>query len=272
MKSMRKVDRTDGYQPTLNQPWVMSNRPGCIRLDYESGREQFFWYLLMAGFGLLFFGTWGLEPKRYHYRNPLHTDLKLRLLFGTILGAISSLYLRGKRMFLQILAAIVCSIPFYLALQIYMKHGASAIPEEYFFPTFVNIGVFMIALSAMQLFFTDDYLIIDPEKHMVLDHTQYLFIQSERPLCDLDKVSMVQVLERRATSKGVTTVYIKVGIVIGHHQTFTCMHEVSLGKADNLEFGTEAEQVIAMAVAIAGACAKRVHYPAAVVSFRQRQP
>lgn len=271
MKSRKIVDHTNGYEPTLNEPWVMGDRPGCVRFDYESGREKVYSNLLMVGFGLLFFGTYGFEPKRYHHKSPLHSTLKMYLLIGTVLSGFAMAFLRGKRVFLQIITAIVCAVPFGFAIQLYRTHGASAIPEEYFFPTLVKIGFFMAVLSALQLFFTDDYLVIDPSRHLLIDHTQYLFIQREKPLTTLDRVTRVEVQERRATSKGVTTVYIKVALIT-EKQTFTCVHEASLGKSDNLAFNSEAEQVIALAVALAGATGNTVQYPPAITPARRRQP
>ena len=129
----------------------------------------------------------------------------------------------------------------------------------------------MRVLSTMQLFFTDDYLVIDPTRQQVIDHTQYLFIQSERPLCSLDKVDFVKILERRETHKEVTTVYIKVGLVV-RKNAFISIHEATLGKKDSLKLGTDGEQVIALAVAIAGACGTRVQYPRSFAPSRQRQP
>ena len=271
MKSRKIMDHTDGYEPTLNEPWVMGDRPGCLRFDYESGREKVYFYLLMFSFGLLFFGTFGFEPKRFHYRNPLHRTLKMYLLIGTFFSGIAMAYLRGKRVVLQIAATIVCAVPFCLAFQLYWTHGTSVIPEEYFFPTLVKVGFFMALLSALQLFFTDDYLVIDPSGHLLIDHTQYLLIQREKPLSTLDRITRVEVQERRSTTKGVTTVYIKAAIIM-EKLTFTCVHEASLGKSDNLEFDSEAEQVIALAVALAGATGNKVQYPPAVIPSRRRQP
>jgi len=269
---MAKVDHTDRYRPTLLQPWVIGSRPGCIRFDFESSREGLFEGMFGLGLLFCFLGTYGCEPKHFRHPGAFQRETKGWLLLGSIVGMLSFFVLKGRRLFLQAGLLVLGGWVFYQPISLLLNHGWDAVPQAYFSPTLVSIGFFLLAIGAVQRLAVDDHLVIDPGQDAVFEHAQYLWLSHETRLCPLREVKTVEVKERTQTSKGKTTAYLRVVLGFAHRRSLEGVLEVSVGDPQAPSFNAEAEQILAMAVALAGACGRNVDYPACVPPHLRRQP
>ncbi len=250
----------------------MSDRPGCIRFDDDSPREDRNIGILNIGLGLILFGAYGCEPKHHHHQNPLHRDFKLLLAFGGLLGMVFSFWLRGKRPIWQFLAGLVVIALFGWAGNLYLVHGPSAIPVEFFFPLLVELGLAVAVFGAFHLLMTDDYLVIDSNRGKVFQHSQFMFLKDEKLQCEASKIRQIEVIERTVTHKGNTTVYFRLGITLPHEKPRLAVYEVNAGSPGSLKWSSDLEDVIDLAVAIASASGKKVTYPASFPSQHRKQP
>ncbi len=254
-----------------DHPWVIDGRPDCIKFDDDSARESNYHWLLLIGLGLCFMGTYGCEPKRYRHGNPLHSEIKAWLFFGTLAGFFAAASLRARHIILQIIVGGIVVGVFGMAARLLWLYGHNAIPNHYFFPSFVVAGVVLAAIGAVQLLFTNDYLVVDGERGAVMQHTEYLFHSTEHPVCRLDRVEAVSVSERLVTHKGTTTIYLRVGLCLPNRpETFT-VREFSAGTTASPKFsGTE--HVVQMALDIAELCRCQIRYGEYLPHAMRRQP
>lgn len=259
------------HSPLAARPWLIPERLGCIRFDDESARESQNFAIMIIGLAVILFGTYGCEPKRFHYANSLHTSVKMWMLFGSLSGLIFSFWLRAKRAIGQIIGALVVVGFFGKAIHLVLVHGSGAIPTEYFFPNLIKLGLFAAAFGGIHLMLTDDFLLIDLNRRMVFQHSEFFFKSREIPLCELGEIRKVEIVERLSTHKNVTSVFYRVGLTLNDDKQRLNIQEVAAGTTKNLTFSQDIDQIVALAVALAGASGQTVEYPASFPHHMRQQ-